>query len=53
MNIQIIVGSVREGRTAIKIAHWIKQQIQTYYIFYPLDHETHDNSLYIYKNFYK
>ena len=30
MNIQIIVGSVREGRTAIKIAHWIEQQIQTY-----------------------
>lgn len=28
MNIQIIVGSVREGRTAIKLAEWAKQSIQ-------------------------
>lgn len=28
MNIQIIVGSVREGRTAIKLAEWAKQAIQ-------------------------
>jgi NAD(P)H-dependent FMN reductase len=28
MNIQIIVGSVREGRTAIKIARWVQQSIQ-------------------------
>jgi len=27
MNIQIIVGSVREGRTAIKVARWVKQSI--------------------------
>ena len=27
MKIQIIVGSVREGRTAIKVARWVKQSI--------------------------
>lgn len=30
MNIQIIVGSVREGRTAIKVAEWIKAQIESF-----------------------
>lgn len=30
MNIQIIVGSVREGRTAIKVARWIEQSIKQY-----------------------
>ena len=30
MNIQIIVGSVREGRTAIKVAHWVQQAIKSY-----------------------
>jgi len=30
MNIQIIVGSVREGRTAMKVATWIQSQIQSY-----------------------
>ena len=30
MNIQIIVGSVREGRTAIKVASWIEQSIKQY-----------------------
>ena len=30
MNIQIIVGSVREGRIAIKVAEWILEQIQSY-----------------------
>lgn len=28
MNIQIIVGSVREGRVALKIAQWIQEQLQ-------------------------
>lgn len=30
MKIQIIVGSVREGRTAIKIARWIENSIKKY-----------------------
>ena len=30
MKIQIIVGSVREGRIAIKVANWIHQAIQNY-----------------------
>lgn len=30
MKIQIIVGSVREGRTAIKVANWINQTIESY-----------------------
>ncbi|OTG88268.1 NADPH-dependent oxidoreductase [Acinetobacter sp. ANC 4558] len=30
MKIQIIVGSVRENRTAIKIAHWIQRSFETY-----------------------
>jgi NAD(P)H-dependent FMN reductase len=30
MNIQIIVGSVREGRTAIKVAKWIRKEIESY-----------------------
>ncbi|RKG30071.1 NADPH-dependent FMN reductase [Acinetobacter tianfuensis] len=30
MNIQIIVGSVREGRTALKVAEWIQSQIKSY-----------------------
>lgn len=30
MKIQIIVGSVREGRTAIKIAQWIDREIKSY-----------------------
>ena len=28
MNIQIIVGSIREGRVAIKVAKWLKKEIQ-------------------------
>ena len=28
MRIQIIVGSVREGRTAIKVARWVQQSIE-------------------------
>ncbi|TCB49444.1 NADPH-dependent oxidoreductase [Acinetobacter sp. ANC 4779] len=28
MNIQIIVGSVREGRIAIKVAHWVQRSIE-------------------------
>lgn len=28
MNIQIIVGSIREGRIAIKVAEWLYQEIQ-------------------------
>ena len=30
MNIFIVVGSVREGRTAIKVADWIQKTIQSY-----------------------
>lgn len=30
MNIQIIVGSIREGRTAIKLAEWAKQAVAAY-----------------------
>jgi NAD(P)H-dependent FMN reductase len=30
MNIQIIVGSVREGRTALKVATWVQAQIESY-----------------------
>ncbi len=30
MKIQIIVGSVREGRTAIKVARWIERSIRNY-----------------------
>lgn len=30
MKIFIIVGSVREGRTAIKLAHWVLNSIQSY-----------------------
>lgn len=30
MKIYIIVGSVREGRTAIKIANWVQQSIEAY-----------------------
>lgn len=30
MKIYIIVGSVREGRTAIKIANWVQQSIESY-----------------------
>ena len=30
MNIQIIVGSVREGRTAIKVADWVQSTIASY-----------------------
>lgn len=30
MKLQIIVGSVREGRTAIKVAHWLLSEIQSY-----------------------
>lgn len=30
MNIQIIIGSVREGRTAIKVAAWVQTQIEQY-----------------------
>lgn len=30
MKIQIIVGSVREGRTAIKVARWIERTIRNY-----------------------
>ena len=30
MNIQIIVGSIREGRTAIKLAKWAKQAVAAY-----------------------
>ena len=30
MNIQIIVGSIREGRTAIKLAEWAKQAVNAY-----------------------
>lgn len=30
MKIQIIVGSVREGRTAIKVAHWVQSSINAY-----------------------
>ncbi len=32
MNIQIIVGSVREGRVAIKVANWIQTAIQGFNI---------------------
>lgn len=28
MNIQIIVGSIREGRVAIKVAHWLLKEIE-------------------------
>ena len=28
MNIQIIVGSIREGRVAIKVAEWLLKEIQ-------------------------
>jgi len=28
MNIQIIVGSIREGRVSIKVAHWLKNEIE-------------------------
>lgn len=28
MNIQIIVGSIREGRAAIKVANWVKKTIE-------------------------
>lgn len=28
MNIQIIVGSIREGRVAIKVADWLRKEIQ-------------------------
>lgn len=30
MNIQIIVGSVREGRTAIKVAKWVESTLKSY-----------------------
>lgn len=30
MKIYIVVGSVREGRTAIKVAHWVLQEIKSY-----------------------
>ncbi len=30
MKIYIVVGSIREGRTAIKIADWIYKEIKTY-----------------------
>ena len=30
MKIYIVVGSVREGRTAIKVAHWVLQEIKKY-----------------------
>lgn len=30
MKLYIVVGSVREGRTSIKVAHWILNQIQSY-----------------------
>lgn len=30
MKIQVVVGSVREGRTAIKIARWIQKSIESY-----------------------
>jgi NAD(P)H-dependent FMN reductase len=30
VNLQIIVGSVRDGRTAIKVAHWIQSIIKSY-----------------------
>ncbi|ANF82987.1 flavoprotein [Acinetobacter sp. NCu2D-2] len=30
MKIYIVVGSVREGRTAIKVANWVLNQIQSY-----------------------
>jgi NAD(P)H-dependent FMN reductase len=30
MKIQIIVGSIREGRTAIKIARWVNETIKSY-----------------------
>ena len=30
MKIYIIVGSIREGRTAIKVANWILKEIQSY-----------------------
>ena len=28
MNIQIIVGSIREGRIAIKVANWLEREIR-------------------------
>ncbi len=30
MKIYIVVGSVREGRTAIKVADWVLNQIKSY-----------------------
>ena len=30
MKIYIVVGSVREGRTALKVAHWVLQEIKSY-----------------------
>lgn len=30
VNIQIIVGSIREGRTAIKVANWVQNTISSY-----------------------
>lgn len=30
MKLHIIVGSVREGRTAIKIANWLLSEIESY-----------------------
>ena len=33
MNIQIIVGSIREGRVAIKVAEWLLKEIQKLQIY--------------------
>ena len=30
MKIYIVVGSVREGRTALKVAEWLRQEIESY-----------------------
>ncbi|MGE8539357.1 MAG: NADPH-dependent FMN reductase, partial [Acinetobacter sp.] len=30
MKIYIVVGSIREGRTALKVAHWVLQEIKSY-----------------------
>ena len=30
MKIQVVIGSVREGRTAVKVARWIQKSIESY-----------------------
>lgn len=30
MKIQVVIGSVREGRTAIKVARWVQKSIESY-----------------------